>query len=106
MGSFKEARAPELRRMMAILYPHAERIGVGPWLVGRFREIAEGNGPLSSGDEGFVNYYLKHFLGMPVEMCLDDKGRVVEMQGPKLTLRQPSSGSGRWKPVKDEETNK
>ena len=109
MGSYKnksEWKKPgdrELRNMIAIPHAYVSRDGTGPWLVEKFREVAEGTGTLTSNDRGFAIYYLDHFLGSPIDLKFDDLGEVVEMEGPKLTLRLGSGKSGRWKRVRDEE---
>lgn len=100
MGHFKEAGDRELKRMMAMLHSHAAKDGTGPWLVDRFGEIAAQEGPLSKNDVGFAHYYLLHYLGSPVEMLTNDHGEVIEVSGPKRTLRRPTGSSGRWKEVK------
>jgi len=102
---WKEAGDPELRLMVAILAAHLDAATGdarhGPWVIETLKAIGAGAGRLSNNDRGHAIYQLSFFLGAPLEVRLDDKGKPCELEGPKLLLRRgvQRPASGRWKSV-------
>lgn len=93
---WKEVSLCELCQLAEILAQHIGTLKRG----GDWAEVASNLARFSKGENGYsspaVGYLIHAHFGPSIEVRLDEKGRVFEVEGSKLALRRAATPSGRF----------